>query len=433
MNGTIPADHHKRWIDAEIDLRVRRPAKHVAHEKGEHPLAKSTFPDRRLITIGLLAGAAVGAWAGNRARELADRETQPGLINWDQARSIAVSMNRQTALTEGERARLDDYYRGLVAQAVPLVAEYTGDQLPARDLEHVYAFDRVDWINANIESFREMFEPLEALNPLKDQPRTRVFNVLWGNLNQTVLSGEIGLLLGYLARRVLGQYDLALLGREPLTTGKLYFVQPNIRGVENHLRLPEDDFRLWLALHESTHAFEFEAHPWLRQHMNSFLQSYFALLNQDIEHLKRGVEGIRMIWERARDRDGKAGSWIELVMTREQRDLFNQMQATMSIIEGYSNHVMNAVGKQLIPTYDVISRRFEQRQRERTPAEQLFARLTGLNVKLEQYKQGEAFIDYVVQARGHDFAKQVWIGPEYLPTMEELRAPDQWIQRVEKP
>lgn len=394
-------------------------------------MAKSSFPDRRLITIGLLAGAAVGAWAGNRARELADRETKPGLINWDQARSIAVSMNRQTALSEGERERLDAYYRDLVQKAVPLVAEYTGDQLPARDLEQVYAFDRVDWINANIESFRDMFEPLGALNPLKDQPQTRVVNLLWGNLNQTVLSGEIGLLLGYLARRVLGQYDLSLLGREPLTTGKLYFVQPNIRGVENNLRLPEDDFRLWLALHESTHAFEFEAHPWLRQHMNSLLQEYFGLLNQDIEHLKRGVEGVKMIWERARTRDGKTGSWLELVMTREQRDLFNQMQATMSIIEGYSNHVMNEVGKKLLPTYEVISRRFEQRQRERTPAEQLFARLTGLDVKMEQYKQGEAFIDHVVQLRGHDFAKKVWTGPEYLPTMEELRNPDQWIQRID--
>jgi coenzyme F420 biosynthesis associated uncharacterized protein len=164
--------------------------------------------------------------------------------------------------------------------------------------------------------------------------------------------------------------------------------------------------------------------------MNSFLQSYFDLLNEDIEHLKRGVEGIKLIWERARSKDSKPGSWIEMVMTPEQRHLFNQMQATMSIVEGYSNHVMNAVGKQLIPTYDVISRRFERRQRERSPAEQLFARLTGLDVKLEQYKQGEAFIDHVVQARGHDFAKQVWIGPEYLPSMEELRAPDQWIARV---
>jgi putative hydrolase len=93
---------------------------------------------------------------------------------------------------------------------------------------------------------------------------------------------------------------------------------------------------------------------------------------------------------------------------------------------------MNAVGKQLIPTYEVISRRFEQRQRQRTTAEQLFARLTGLDIKMEQYRQGEAFINAVVRERGHDFVRQVWNAPEYLPSLAEIQAPAQWIARVEK-
>ncbi len=129
-------------------------------------------------------------------------------------------------------------------------------------------------------------------------------------------------------------------------------------------------------------------------------------------------------------RDDQDRRWIELIMTPEQQRVFNVMQATMSVVEGYSNHVMNAVGRQLIPTYETISRRFERRQRQRTPAEQLFARLTGLNIKLEQYRQGEAFINHVVRAKGHDFAKMVWQSPEYLPSMAELRQPDDWIARV---
>jgi coenzyme F420 biosynthesis associated uncharacterized protein len=119
-----------------------------------------------------------------------------------------------------------------------------------------------------------------------------------------------------------------------------------------------------------------------------------------------------------------------MVMTPEQRELFNSMQALMSVVEGYSNHVMNAVGQRLIPTYELISRRFERRQRQRTAAEQLFARLTGLDIKLEQYRQGEAFINRVVAARGHEFARLVWTGPEYLPSLTELRDPDAWIARV---
>lgn len=396
-------------------------------------MAKRRQTDKRLISAGLLIGAAVGVWVGNRARDFSSsrQSSTPGLIDWNQARTIAVSMNRESSLSEVRRQELDAYYKQLVDQAVPLVAAYTGDELPAT-LERIYAFDRVDWIDANIETFAEMFRPLEALNPLNDQRAPRVINLIWGTLNQTILSAEIGFMLGYLARRVLGQYDLALLGREPLGTGKLYFVQPNIVNVERVLRLPADDFRLWLTLHETTHAFEFEAHPWVRDHVNGLLQQYFGFLGQDIEHLKRGVEGLKAIWERTRQRDGTNGSWIELVMTPEQRQLFNTMQATMSVIEGYSNHVMNAVGKDLIPSFEIVSRRFEQRQRQRTQAERLFARLTGLDIKMEQYRQGEAFVNHVVAERGHDFVRQLWEGPEKLPTMEEIRSPDLWIARVAK-
>ncbi len=102
----------------------------------------------------------------------------------------------------------------------------------------------------------------------------------------------------------------------------------------------------------------------------------------------------------------------------------------MSVIEGYSNHVMNAVGRDLIPTYEVISRRFERRLRQRTFVEVMFARLTGLDVKMEQYSKGEAFINALVDAGGHDLAKRVWEGPEMIPTLEEINNPDQWVARV---
>ncbi len=394
-------------------------------------MAQRLLTDKRFLSLGLVVGAAVGTWAGARAREYTERRPVPSLIDWDQARSIATSMNRQTELSLHDRDELNEYYRSLTQRSIPLVAEYSGDaEIP--QVEHVYAFDRADWVNANIDSFAQMFEPLESLNPLSGQDSPNTLMILWGELNQRALSAELGFLLGYLARRVLGQYDLTLLGREPVSRGKLYFVQPNIERVERMLALPSDDFRLWLALHETTHVFEFEAHPWVRQHVNGLLESYFSYLNQDFEHLKRGFAGLKVFWDRAREQRGEHDRWINLVMTPEQKQIFDSMQATMSVIEGYSNHVMNAVGKQLIPTYEVISRRFEQRQRQRTTAEQLFARLTGLDIKMEQYRQGEAFINAVVRERGHDFARQVWNAPEYLPSLAEIQSPAAWIARVEK-
>lgn len=389
--------------------------------------------DRRLMLLGLLSGAVIGGygtWKVIRAAE--DRPRVEGMIDWERVRRVATAMNQEAALTAGQRVALDHEYRNLVERTIPLVANYTGTTLPY-PLDQTYAFDRVDWINANIESFRVMFDPIESLSPKLGEHVPPAIANLWTGFNQTVVSTEMGFLLGYLARRVLGQYDLALLGREPLeTSGKLYFVHPNIRNMERLLGLPPDQFRLWLALHETTHAFEFEAHPWLRDYMNGLLEEYFTYLSGDLEYLKRGLDAIRMFRERIKQGPGETSSWIEMMMTPEQRALFYRMQALMSVVEGYSNHVMNAVGRDLMPDFVTIAKRFEHRQVNRSGAEQLFARMTGLDVKLEQYRMGERFVNHVVRERGHDVARLVWEGPWFLPSLEEIRSPELWILRIER-
>ncbi len=389
---------------------------------------------KSFLTAGAVMGAAAGVWAGKRIQEFARKDRPDGMVDWERSRQIATNMNRGDALTASEREELNAYYGDLVAKCIPIVSEYTGTSLP-HDVERTYAFDRVDWINANLEGFQRMFEPIEALDT--GSKGKNVLSKAWNGVNQSLISYEVGILLGYMARRVLGQYDLALLGREPVTsTGKLYYVEPNIRGIEKKLGLPKADFRMWLALHETTHAFEFEAHPWVRLHFNGLLDRYMNFLKQDTEFLKQGLDGLKVFVKRVRDRDSVdpeegSGSWLESLMDDEQRSLFTEMQALMSVIEGYSNHVMNAVGKDLLSNYDLISRRFEERQKQRSQADQLFARLTGLDVKMEQYRQGQEFVDAVVAAKGHAFAHQVWDKPENLPTMKEIRQPSLWIERIE--
>lgn len=387
---------------------------------------------RKVMAAGAFAGAALGIWASRRLKSYAGQDRPDGMIDWTRSRDIAVRMNRGDVLNAAERQRLDAYYGDLVERCIPIVADYTGSSLPST-AQRTFAFDRIDWINANLDGFKRMFEPIQDLDSPAGKNGTA--NRLMSGVNQNILSYEVGLLLGYLAKRVLGQYDLALLGREPVSAGKLYYVEPNIRSTEAKLGLPREDFRMWLALHETTHAFEFEAHPWVRVHFNSLLERYMAFMKQDAEYLKQGVEGLKVFAERVRNgrSENGSGSWIESFMNDEQRALFNEMQAMMCVVEGYSNHVMNAVGKTLLANYGLISRKFEERQKQRTQAEQLFARLTGLDVKMEQYRAGERFIDEIVRQRSHDLARRVWEAPEFLPTMKEIRNPELWIARVESP
>lgn len=388
--------------------------------------------DKRLLAAGAMAGMAIGAVVSSRVRksrphssERSVVDSQESFIDWDAARSLAVRMNQQEPLLADERERLDVYYRSLVDRCFPIVQAYTGIELSGTS-ERTFTFDRVDWIGANIDAFKHLLGPIEQLVATQRAKGNNAFS----GLNRRLASAEVGLLLGYLARRVLGQYDLALLGREPIEGGKLYYVEPNIRKIEATLGLPRNDFRMWLALHETTHAFEFEGNPWAPVYFNSLLNRYLGTVQHDAQLLTSGFSGLRTIVDRTRDRDANS-SWVEAVMTGEQREIFAKLQALMCMVEGYSNHVMNAVGRDLLPTYDTISRRFEQRKTRRSPADELFGRITGLKLKMEQYRLGEEFIDAIVAARSHDVARRVWDGPEFLPSMEEIRNPTAWLSRID--
>jgi len=337
-------------------------------------------------------------------------------------------MNKADALTMPQRAALDAEYRALVDRCLPLVSDYMQTSIES-PVERTYAFDRVDWINANVEAFQNLLAPLNDLL-IHPGANPTVLSAMMGGLNRQIVSTEMGMLLGYLARRVLGQYDLALLGGESTGPGNLYFVEPNISATERLLKLPKDEFRLWLALHETTHVYQFEGFPWVRPYFQSLLDEYFVFLKSDLSELRHGVHGVKLILDRVRAGQREHKNWIESLMTPEQRIVFHKIQSLMCIIEGYSNHVMNAVGRDLLRKYEDISRKFEQRQRNRSWGEQMLARMTGLDMKLEQYRLGEEFINAIVAARDHQAALRLWEGPENLPTMEEIRAPNLWMERV---
>jgi coenzyme F420 biosynthesis associated uncharacterized protein len=389
-----------------------------------------TRNNRQMIGVGVLAGVALGAaYAANRQQQYS-KSGVPPMLNWRRVRSIALSMNPEPALDASWHAEWDRYYTGLVRRCEPLIAAEMGRELP-EPVQNIATFSRAEWVDANIGSFQKLFAPLERMH--QDSSNVKdLGTLLMTDLNQTVLSGELGVLLGYLARRVLGQYDLSLLGREPISVGRLYMVEPNIAGVQQERGLDHDDFRLWIALHETTHAFQFEAYPWVREYFNTILESYFNLIIEDLSLLRNASGGLSSFVQRARSNFASGESWIEMVMSPEQRVLFSKLQALMSIIEGYSNYIMNAVGARLLPSYDYIKQRIEERAAQRSPIEKLFVRLTGLALKMEQYRRGEAFINAVVAERGVGMANLVWAGPDYLPTLDELANHKDWIARVER-
>ena len=372
------------------------------------------------LGAGILVGGLLAFGASVASREIM-RRAGTRLIDWDAVREIAHRRLGDAGgpLAASHRAEAEAFYRATLLRIEPIVAEEIGSDLPEA-LETPAVVDRRQWVDLNLATFRVLLERVEhVILQAQEGPDTTGRAVSrW--VNRKVGNQQLGFMLAFLGRKVLGQYDVSLLAAGP-TRGRLHFVEPNIVGTAHALRVPRDEFRTFIALHEATHAFEFEAHEWLRP--------YFAgLVAETVEQLAADSGGLM---ERLRGAvAGGEGHWLERIMTPRQRDTFNRTQALMSLLEGYSNHVMNAAGARILPNFDELHQRFERRGERRGAVERAILRVTGLDLKMEQYAAGERFADAVIARRGREFLNRVWTAPAFLPSLEEIRAPDRWIARI---
>ncbi len=374
--------------------------------------------------MGLVVGGLLAMGATVAQRELL-RRAGTRLIDWEAVRSIArrrLGVHGEAIPAEA-RAEAEAFYRHALTAIEPVVAAEIGADLP-RALETPAVIDRQQWIELNLVTFEALFGRVEQIvtdaTTGSDTPGRALARIV----NRSLGNQQLGFLLAFLARKVLGQYDVSLLAAGPGARGRLHFVEPNITATAATMRVPLDEFRTFIALHEVTHAFEFEAYPWLRDH-------FAGLVAESVEQLASESGGMGARLRSALSRRG-SGHWLERMLTPNQLETFHRTQALMSLLEGYSNHVMNAAGEQLLPGFTRLHERFERRNEARGAMDRAILRVTGMDLKMEQYEAGERFASTVLAAKGREFLNRVWQGPETLPTLTEIRQPDLWIARIEE-
>jgi coenzyme F420 biosynthesis associated uncharacterized protein len=245
-----------------------------------------------------------------------------------------------------------------------------------------------------------------------------------------VISTEVGVVLGYLAQRVLGQYELVLLDeavaeRDP----RLLFVLPNLGQAVKAFGAQDQEFMTWVALHEVTHAVQFAGVPWLHGYLSGLIRELLASAELRLEsprklrlpssaEIKRVAEALRR------------GDLIGIVTSHAERATLDRVQAVMAVIEGHAEHVMDAVAPDLLPNLPKLREAIDHRRRSQSGASRLLAKLLGMDMKLRQYEQGKVFCDAVVRERGVAALHHVFSGPDALPTIQELRDPSAWIART---
>ena len=377
------------------------------------------------LGLGLAVGAAGIALAGRYIARRAQRTAHLGLVDWPRVEQLAVNRLRTVpgALPRSElRAAQDDYARAM-AQVVPLLEARLGQSLPGVVERHAVV-DRPGWARANITTFAALVDRLEPHFSAASGGRGLTSDVA-RMANRFLTTQQLGFLLGYMGSRVLGQYDVALLSAEA-KPGNLLFVEENIRATAAALGVTPADFRTWIVLHEATHAFEFEANDWLRPYLRDHLERQLTGVLDQARSIQS--DGLGGLIRRVRDAQDNP---IAALLTPEQRLLFEETQRVMSLLEGFSDWVMDEVGAQVLPDVAQIRARFEARRSQRRGAfDRFVARITGLDLKLEQYRRGERFVAGVAAAGGQEAIDALWRSPSSLPSDAELANPATWVRRV---
>ena len=343
------------------------------------------------------------------------------MVDWSLARQIA-----RFAAGGGSGERLAFDFENAAAGALGQVSAYSGLEL-AGSAPPVVEVGRAEWAQANLDSLADLLEPVgERL-----EARLGSAGPLAGPLRAAAgatLAAEVGLVMGYMSQRVLGQYELSLI--QPEVPPRLLFVTPNLKRAVRDLNVDEESFLRWVVLHEVTHVLQFSGVTWLREHLGALMREYLATVEVRIE---RGAAGglpslpdPSQIVERFRD-----GGLAALVQTHEQRRIMERIQSAMAIVEGYSEHVMDAVGADVLPEYAGLREAMEKRRHSRSAPERLLMRLLGLDQKMRQYEDGKRFCDAVVSEAGIEKLNLVWNAPTALPTAGELHSPSAWIGRLE--
>ena len=375
------------------------------------------------------------------------------MIDWDVAVATGVRWARpgpQVSLAEARRAVAE--LHDLAAAVKEPVRRVTGLVSPEAAAP-VAVVDRPGWIRANVDGFRVVLEPLAE--HLRDRSGAWPGSgSMLGSVGSRVTGMQVGLILAYLAGRVLGQYELFLPpdpaaaqangaqangaqanstpvnGASAAPAGRLTLVAPNIVMVERELGVNSRDFRRWVCLHEETHRTQFTAVGWLRGYVQRQITDF--LLASDLDPaamLARMRAAADVVSGAVRGAEG-GDSLIEAIQSPRQRETLDRLTAVMTLVEGHGDYVMDAAGPQVVPSADQIRARFTARRHSVGRIEQALRRILGIDLKMKQYAEGARFVRSVVGDVGMAEFNKVWTSPGTLPTRAEIASPRSWVNRV---
>jgi putative hydrolase len=376
---------------------------------------------------------------GELMRHIARFFSGQGPLNWEIARQMAG-----WAASGGEsepnpdplaRVRLEE----LVRVAELHVSEATGLDVSDAGVVTVDAVSRNGWALRTLDAWRPMFEKLaERMAPTisastdvvstEGDPMARLFENLPQVLGPFLLGLQAGSMVGQLATRAMGQYDIPM----PRPVGQtLLMVPSNIDGFASDWSLAGEDVRMWICLREVTnHAVL--GRPHVRDRLQELIGSYVAAFSPSTTALEERLAGIDLNdMAGLQAAFGDPSKLLDELQNDEQRRIQGPLRSLLSAVVGYVDWVMDSVGRRLIGTYQPLTEALRRHRLEESAGMRMLEQLFGVTLTDGDYERGQAFIHGVLERAGPEGLRPLWSSARELPTPAEVSAPGLWLARIE--
>lgn len=376
-----------------------------------------------------------------------------GPVQWDGARQLALSIatggESEPNVDPLERIRFEQLARVAdlqVARATGLSTSTTGRAVT------ISPVTRTQWALTTLDAYKPLIERMAvALHPPTDEPAAGQathpavvsdeasvdpteawLGQIMGLLSPMLLGMTTGSLVGHLAQRSFGLFDLPI-PRPP--SDDLLVVSANIEAFASDWSMDGDDLRLWVCLHQLTHHAVLGL-PHVRARLDELLGDYASAFESDpdalgskLEHLDIDPSGGDPM-ARFQEIMGDPEVILGAVRSPRQETILPWLEALVSVIEGYVDYIMDGIGTSLIGSYGQVTEAMHRRRVEAASSDRFVERLLGLDLTQEHFDRGRAFVDGVVDRAGAAVLDQLWESVEVLPTPNEVTAPGLWLARI---
>lgn len=357
---------------------------------------------------------------------------------WGAAKQLAVTMANEGQpepnVDPGVRIEIEE-----LARVAELHASQATGLSPAGGSVSVSVVTRTQWAQQSLDAYKPLFEKLTAAlgqtpegvdDAMGSDPAAAMFGQMMQMLGPMMLSMTAGSMVGHLARRSVGTYDIPV----PRDGDEVLVVPANLDAFGDEWSLDQRDLRLWVCLHEITHHLVLSV-PHVGSTLRSLLLDYAAGFRSDPSALESKLSNLDMsnpaVFGELQETLGDPEVILGAIQSPQQLELMPRLAALTAVVVGVVDHVMDGVGDTLLGTYPQLTEALRRRRVEADPSDRFIERMLGLELTQDQYDRGRAFADGVVERAGAEGLAQLWEDDTKLPTPNEVDAPGLWLARIE--